>query len=109
MPHRADERRVSLHNTDVLRLQARGKSPELFFHTSPKGQKIDLIKKNNIAGFEIDHLTDVVKDENDCGVTAVYECVTGTGSIEIVNGIEKLTVISKYDEEKTEHKFSEQA
>ena len=27
MPHRADERRVSLHNTDVLRLQARGKSP----------------------------------------------------------------------------------
>ena len=43
----------------------------------------------------------------------MYECVTGTGSIEIVNGIEKLTgltsIISKYDEEKTEHKFSEQA
>ena len=50
-----------------------GNHLELFFHTSPKGQKIDLIKKNNIAGFEIDHLTDVVKDENDCGVTAVYE------------------------------------
>lgn len=34
----------------------------------------------------------------------MYECVTGTGSIEIVNGIEKLTgltsIISKYDEEK---------
>ena len=90
-----------------------GNHLELFFHTSPKGQKIDLIKKNNIAGFEIDHITDVVKDENDCGVTAMYECVTGTGSIEIVNGIEKLTgltsIISKYDEEKTEHKFSEQA
>lgn len=41
-----------------------GNHLELFFHTSPKGQKIDLIKKNNIAGFEIDHLTDVVKDEN---------------------------------------------
>ena len=30
-----------------------GNHLELFFHTSPKGQKIDLIKKNNIAGFEI--------------------------------------------------------
>ncbi len=24
---------------------------ELYFHTTPKGQKIDLIKKNNLAGF----------------------------------------------------------
>ena len=30
MPHRADERRVSLYNTDVLWLQARGKSPGTF-------------------------------------------------------------------------------
>lgn len=89
-----------------------GRHLELYFHTSPKGQKLDLIKKNNIAGFEIDHLSGIIKDENDCGVTALYECITGTGSVEIVNGIEKLTgltsIISKYDEENTEHKFSEQ-
>lgn len=85
---------------------------ELYFHTTPKGQKIDLIKKNNLAGFEIDHLSGINRDENDCRVTALYECITGTGSIEIINGIEKLTgltsIISKYDEEKTDHKFSEQ-
>ena len=58
-----------------------GNHLELFFHTSPKGQKIELIKKNNIAGFEVDHLTRLVKDENDCGIMAVYECISGTGSI----------------------------
>ena len=43
----------------------------------------------------------------------MYECITGTGFVEIINGIEKLTgltsIISKYDEVKQEHKFSEQA
>lgn len=90
-----------------------GEHLELYFHSSPKGKKIDLIKKNNIAGFEIDHLSDIIKDETDCSVSALYECITGTGTVEIINGIEKLTgltaIISKYDEEKTEHKFSEKA
>lgn len=85
---------------------------ELYFHTSPKGQKLDLIKKNNLAGFEIDHLSGIIHEDNDNGITALYECMTGTGTIEIINGIEKLTgltsIISKYDEEKKEHKFSEQ-
>lgn len=84
---------------------------ELYFHSSPSGQKIDLIKKNNLAGFEIDELTAVVKDDSRCSVTAEYECITGTGTVEIINGIEKLTgltsIISKYDEVKQEHKFSE--
>lgn len=88
-----------------------GNHLELYFHSSPKGKKIDLIKKNNIAGFEIDHLSDIIRDENNCSVSALYECITGTGTVEIINGIEKLTgltaIISKYDEEKTEHKFSE--
>lgn len=89
-----------------------GNHLELYFHSAPKGQKIDLIKKNNHAGFEIDHLTGIVKDESDCSVTALYECITGTGSVEIVNGVDKLTglasIITKYDEVKMEHKFSEQ-
>ncbi len=89
-----------------------GSHLELYFHTVPKGQKIELIKKNNLAGFEIDHLTGIVREENDSGITALYECITGTGSVEIINGIEKLTgltsIITKYDVEKTEHKFSEQ-
>ena len=46
-------------------------------------------------------------------MTAIYECMTGTGFVEIINGIEKLTgltsIISKYDDVKQEHKFSEQA
>lgn len=86
---------------------------ELYFHSAPTGQKIDLIKKNNLAGFEMDCLTGIVKDESRCSVTAIYECMTGTGFVEIINGIEKLTgltsIISKYDDVKQEHKFSEQA
>lgn len=89
-----------------------GNHLELFFHTAPRGQKLELIKKNNLAGFEIDIHTGIVKGENGCSVAAIYDCMTGTGTVEIVNGIEKLTgltrIISKYDEEKQEHKFSEQ-
>lgn len=85
---------------------------ELYFHTVNKGQKLELIKKNNAAAFEIDHLTGIVSEENDTGITALYECITGTGYIEIINGIEKLTgltsIMTKYDVEKREHKFSEQ-
>lgn len=86
---------------------------ELYFHSAPTGQKIDLIKKNNLAGFEIDCLIGIVNDEETCSVNAVYECITGTGLVEIINGIEKLTgltaIIDKYDDVKQEHKFSEQA
>lgn len=90
-----------------------GNHLELYFHSAPRGQKLELIKKNNLAGFEMDILTDIVKGENGCSVSAIYDCMTGTGSVEIINGIEKLTgltkIISKYDEEKQDHKFSEQA
>ncbi len=86
---------------------------ELYFHSAPTGQKIDLIKKNNLAGYELDLYTGVIKDEQRCSVTVTYECITGTGYVEIVNGIEKLTglgtIINKYDEVKDGHKFNEQA
>jgi len=89
-----------------------GNHLELYFHSSTHGQKLDIIKKNNFAGFEIESVSEIVKDEKGCDVAAVYKCITGTGLVEIITGIEKLTgltsIISKYDDEKQEHKFSEQ-
>lgn len=88
-----------------------GKHLELYFQSTPHGQKLELIKKNNLAAFEIDILSNIVKSENRCSVEAIYDCIAGNGTVEIVNGIEKITgltkIISKYDEEKQEHKFSE--
>lgn len=82
----------------------------LYFHCAAKGKKLDLIKANNNAAFEIDSLNQIVTGDIACSFTALYESITGVGSVEIINGIEKLTglnrITSKYSTS-SEHKYSE--
>lgn len=86
--------------------------PELYFHCAAKGRKIDLIKANNRAAFEIDRLLGIQPGETACSYTAHYECITGTGTIDIINGIDKITglnrITHKYINTPMEGKFSEQ-
>ncbi len=88
-----------------------GDKLELYFHCSPRGKKMELIKKNNSAAFEIDSLDKIVAGEIACGFTAIYKSITGNGSIEVINGIEKLiglnSIMKKYDGGKEEYKYSE--
>ena len=85
---------------------------ELYFHCAAKGKKIDLIKENNNAAFEIDRLIDIAQGDIACTCTAHYECITGTGTIDIINGIDKITglnrITKKYMNTRTEQKYSEQ-
>lgn len=82
----------------------------LYFHCAGKGKKLELIKANNNAAFEVDALNEIVRSDIACSFTALYESITGIGSIEIINGIEKITglnrIMSKYSGS-SEHRYSE--
>ncbi len=84
----------------------------LYFHSAPQGKKIELLKKNCNAAFEIDKLSEIIQGETACSFSAAFECITGKGTIDVINGIEKITglntIMSKYDTTGREHKYSEQ-
>lgn len=89
-----------------------GDKLEIYLHSAAKGKKIDLIKANSHAAFEIDKLSRIVGGEAACSFTADYESITGAGSIDVISGIDKLTglnlIMNKYDSGSKEHKYTEQ-
>lgn len=84
---------------------------ELYFHCAAKGKKLDLIKENSNAAFEIDSMYEIIPGDIACNYSAAYESITGKGSIDIISGIEKITglntIMLKYAGS-SEHKYSEQ-
>lgn len=85
---------------------------ELYFRCDEKGKKFDLLKLNNSAGFEIENIGEFIPSDNPAEFTAEYRCITGTGVIENVTGIEKITglnfIMKKYLSPEHEHNISEQ-
>lgn len=67
----------------------------LIFHSALEGKKIDLIKKDNRASFEMDckHQLQYFEDKGYC--TMAYESVIGKGKIKILNDDEKLNALKK--------------
>lgn len=84
---------------------------ELYFRCEEKGKKFSLLKRNNNAGFEIENIGKFIPSENPAEFTAEYQCITGTGMIENVTGIEKITglnfIMKKYISPEHEHSISE--
>ena len=58
----------------------------LYIHSANRGKKIDIIKKNNNVGFEIDIDVEFVKKEDPCECTMKYRSVIGFGKAYIVDG-----------------------
>ena len=90
-----------------------GGNPEFYFRCGEKNELIDIIKKNNKAAFEIDRLYEVVPGEkNQSLFEAAYEFVGGTGTIEFITGIDKITgfshILKKYNKNGGECIISEQ-
>lgn len=56
----------------------------LYIHCAQEGRKIDLIKKNNKVGFEIEDSYKVVESDISCEWTTKYRSVIGTGEVEFV-------------------------
>ena len=89
-----------------------GEKLEIYFRCKEKGKKMELIRINKKAAFEIDKLHDIIQTDKALGFAAHYHSITGTGTIEIVTGIDKITGITlltkKYHDGDTDNKFSEQ-
>lgn len=65
----------------------------LYFHSAIEGKKIDLIKKDNRVGFEIDRNQGLVYDTEKGSCSMLYECVIGNGEIIFLNGDEKIKAL----------------
>ena len=61
----------------------------LYFHCALQGRKIDLIKKNNKVGFEIEQAHEVLKNDVSCKWTTKYRSIIGNGTIEIISDFDK--------------------
>jgi nitroimidazol reductase NimA-like FMN-containing flavoprotein (pyridoxamine 5'-phosphate oxidase superfamily) len=53
----------------------------LYFHSAREGKKLDIIKKNNLACFEIDCDLGLIEEEEPCEYGYAYQSVVGTGRI----------------------------
>ena len=67
-----------------------GEQINLYFHSAIEGKKIDLIKKDNKVGFEIDRHQELIYDTEKGSCSMLYECVIGNGEIIFLNGDEKI-------------------
>ena len=89
-----------------------GERLEIYFRCKEKGKKMDLVRSNKKAAFEIDKLHDIIRTDHSLGFAAHYHSIAGIGTIEIVTGIDKITGITlltkKYLDGESENKFSEQ-
>jgi uncharacterized protein len=56
----------------------------LYFHSATTGKKIDLIRKNNKACFEIEYDNQIIPHEKACKWTAKYRSVIGYGTVDII-------------------------
>ena len=59
----------------------------LYFHSAPQGRKMELLRKNNIASFEITLSGEIITGETPCQWTSRYRSVMGTGTMEILDDL----------------------
>lgn len=79
----------------------------LYFHSALVGYKLDLIKKDNRASFEMDCKHKLKYIEESCSSTMEYESVIGRGQIRILDEEEKTDALKKiveqYNKDKEVH------
>ena len=81
-----------------------------YFHSASEGTKLDLLKKCNKVGFELDCEHKLIKGEKACDYTMEFESVCGNGTISIVSDEEKklaLDFIMKQYENKDSFNYDE--
>ncbi len=83
------------------------------FHGAPEGRKIDLMKADPLAGFELDIGYEIVPAEEACGYTARYISVIGTGILRILKDraekARSLTRVMEHASGRADWMFLEQA
>ena len=76
-----------------------------YFHGAKEGRKMDLIRKNAMAGFELDCKHALKESEKACGYSYFFQSVVGTGKICILEDVEEkkkglLAVMAHYTGQK---------
>lgn len=61
----------------------------IYFHGAIKGRKVELIRRNGYAGFEMDTAHELVTAGNACGFSFRYQSIVGQGRISIVENMEE--------------------
>lgn len=76
-------------------IKVKGDKLMLFFHSALDGKKVDLMKKDNRASFEVDleHELDYSKEKGYC--TFKYQSVVGKGKIRILDEEEKEAALDR--------------
>jgi nitroimidazol reductase NimA-like FMN-containing flavoprotein (pyridoxamine 5'-phosphate oxidase superfamily) len=82
-----------------------GTDMELYFHGANAGKKMELISRNNKAGFEMDCSHTLITGDEACDYTMEYESVCGNGIIELLEGEDKIKgltfLMKQYSPEET--------
>ena len=85
----------------------------LFFHSANAGEKMDIIKNNKNACFEVDCDNRLIEAEKACDYSYAYKSIVGFGKIILIENIdektEALNKIMKHQSEKeTDFVFSDE-
>ena len=80
------------------------KDNSIYLHSSMKGEKIDILKKNPRVCFEVDIDADIITTDNICTYNVRYRSVIGYGQAKFLEDynekVEGLTVLSEHYEKK---------
>lgn len=60
-----------------------------YFHSAREGRKIDLLKKNHYAAFEMDANVEIYGKDTACSYAARFSCVMGGGKVDFIEEPEK--------------------
>jgi len=75
----------------------------LFFHSAKEGRKMNIIKNNNNACFEMDCDTQLIEAESACRHSYAYKSIIGFGKIILLDNMnEKIDALNKIMEHQTE-------
>ena len=85
----------------------------LFFHSAMEGKKLDILKRNNNACFEVDCDTALIESADPCAYGYAYKSIIGFGKIIMLERLDEkkhgLQVIMKHQTEKdTVYDFSDE-
>ncbi len=92
--------------------EAEGEKMTLYFHGAGEGKKIDLIRAQGSASFEMDTRHQLVEGETACAYSYLYQSVMGRGKIRLASGYEEkvhgLNVIMAHYSRDREFVFKEE-
>ena len=98
---KCDVCRIALHDAGYpymiplnFGMKTEGEQITLYFHGAGEGKKLELIRQDNRASFEMDCSHRLVSPEESGQCTMEYESVIGRGNVETVSEEEKMEALT---------------